>query len=216
MKKIALLISLMLCLTISGVYATWSYSGDEDIIDKRIEVVPLLADPVASGAHGVFTIESNINLVIDQLDTEHNAYLKYETNDGSAPYLRVTFTPSDAATVDIKNNAVPAELYFTTTTNMMVPCDTDGHYDANGTLKDIFVLSNPSNQQFDANIAWGEPDANGKFTVTYSEAQSKEMIKLNTPIMLDTKVDHTAFNNLLNGNIRIMITDGTVDGGSEG
>lgn len=214
MKNLAVLISLLLCLTIGGVYATWSYSGDTDIIDVRTEAVPLVAEAVTSGAHGTFSIAHNFQLVIDQYNDDHEACLKLVTPDASAPYLRVTFTPSDSAPLSIKTNAVPAELYFATTTEMQVPI-TDGHYDVGGNLKDIFILSNESDGIFNENIDWGDPE-NGKFTVTYSQAQIMDMIDLNTPIILDTKEDHTAFSNLLNGNIRILVTDGTVDGGSQG
>ncbi len=35
MKKISALIAMFLCVTIGGVYATWSYAGTNDIADKQ-------------------------------------------------------------------------------------------------------------------------------------------------------------------------------------
>ena len=37
MKRLSILIALMLCVTIGGVYATWTYAGTNDIADAFAE-----------------------------------------------------------------------------------------------------------------------------------------------------------------------------------
>ena len=49
MKKLSLLIALLICVTIGGVYATWTYtSASADIVDGTKEVVIELAGATTS------------------------------------------------------------------------------------------------------------------------------------------------------------------------
>lgn len=234
MKKLSLLVVLALLITVGGVYATWTYtSASADIVDASKEIVVQLADATTTGAAGTFHVESNLGLVIDQDDDAsqvHSAKLVYKLtgNDNpqdSAIAMTITFTPSANASQTIRDNAVPAELYFSTTTEMKYPADANGFYNAGGSPKNIFVLSNTANDNFEGNpstypekaVAWTK-QSDGTFTATYTLAQMKTMIQLNSPIILDTKADYDAFKLLLNGNIVANVTDGTVQnsGGSSG
>ena len=66
MKKLSVLIALMLCVTIGGVYATWSYAGTDDIADAFAEAKVTIADVELKGANGTYKIESNLVLTVDQ------------------------------------------------------------------------------------------------------------------------------------------------------
>lgn len=235
MKKLSVLIALLMCVTISGVYATWTYiSESTDIYDASKEVLVELEDATTTGAAGTFTITSNLGLLIDQKDYAgqpnlHEAELEYYSTDGKAISLTVTFTPSVNAGDDIRQHAVPAELYFTTTTTMEYLADASGKLNqTSGVAKDIFVFSNPSDGKFAGDptdtenfdeakdVDWVD-QGNGTFAVSYNEAQLKEMIKLNTPIILDTKADYDHFlAHHLTGNISVHVTDGTVQSGTQG
>ncbi|MBQ2819901.1 MAG: hypothetical protein IJF14_05945 [Clostridia bacterium] len=233
MKKLSLLIALLICVTIGGVYATWTYtSASADIVDGTKEVVIELAGATTTGAAGEFTVTSNLKLTLDQItlsngSTNHEAQLVYGTTDSSPMNITITFTPSGNASDEVKNNGVRAELYFSTTTDMNYPHDGNGKFQSgSGTMKDILAFSNEANGTFEGdpnNIAhthavkWTkQPD--GTFTATYTEAQIKEMIKLNGQMFLDTKADYDAFTSYLTGNIVVHVTDGTVQnsGGSTG
>ncbi len=216
MKKLNVFIALLLCLTVSGVFAVWTYSGSVDIIDQNKEVFVELTDAVDAGADGTFTMDYNFTLAIDQANDDHLAKLVFVTTDGADPYLTISFKPSEGATGDIKNNGVPAELYFKPSTEMQVPLDSNGHYDASGTLTDIFAFSNESDGDFAPNVDWGTKNGDGLFVVTYDAEDLAEMIKLNTDIYLDAKPDHTAFRSHLNGNIVMCLTNGVVDGVTQG
>lgn len=209
MKKLSVLIALMLCITISGVYATWSYAGTNDIADAFAEAKVTLVDAELTGANGTYKIESNLVLTVDQANDDHEAELVFSSNNSEDIYLTVTFTPATNAPQAIKDSAVPSELYFTTTTTMEYKMDAQGNYDANGTAKPIFTFTNPSDGKLSPNVTWNE-EANGSFTYTLNKDQLEDMITLSQTFILDLKSEHDAFRDALNGNIVARITDGIV------
>ncbi len=222
MKKLSMLIALLLCLTIGGVYATWTYTAtlDEvDIVDKKYEAKAILADAEVQGAAGTFTIESNLVLKIDQnAPGDHSAKLVFESDNAEEPMLKISFKPDANAPEEVKENAVQAELYFTLTSEMNCATDQEGHFQTSGEATPIFKIADAyaSNGTLDNLVNWGTADTNGVFSVTYTVDQLDDIITLNKPIILDTKEDYTAFAALLSGNIAANITDGTVNGGTQG
>ena len=209
MKKLTLLLALMLVVTIGGVYATWSYAGTNDIADAYAETKVTITDAVLTGANGTYAIESNLVIHVDQKNDDHEAELVFASNNGDPIFLKVTFVPSASAPQDIKNNAVPSELYFGTTTDMTYKIDGDGNYDANGTPTKILKFKNESDGNFSEHRT-RSPEADGSFTDTLDEAALKEQIQLSRTFVLDIKGEHDAFREALNGNIIARVTDGTV------
>lgn len=209
MKKFTLLLALMLVVTIGGVYATWSYAGTNDIADAYAESKVTITDAVLTGANGTYAIESNLILSVDQKNDDHEAELVFESNNANPIFLKVTFVPSDFAPQAIKENAVPSELYFGTTTDMTYAINADGDYDVSGTPTKILKFKNESDDVFSPNVTWNK-QADGSFTYTMDEAALKEQIQLNKTFVLDVKSEHDAFRSALNGNVIVRITDGTV------
>lgn len=226
MKKFSALIALFLCVTIGGVYATWTYAGSDDITDALYEAKVTVTDAAYSGANGTFKVESNLVLEIDQENEHHEAVLNFKPQTaGDDIYLKVTFTPNKGvASDDILENAVLAELYFTTTTVMQYTIDADGNYDdtAAGTAVDIFKFANPGDGNFDENIIWTK-QADGTFTYELDETALRAQIALNHEelkgvdapadgkLVLDTKAEHDAFRTAVSGNIIARVTDGTIN-----
>lgn len=209
MKKLSVLIAIMLCVTIGGVYATWTYAGTDDIADAYAEAKVTIADAELTGANGTYKVESNLVLTVDQANDEHEAKLVFSSNNSDPIFLKVTFTPAANAPQTIKDNAVPSELYFTTTTEMEYKMDADGNYSATGTPTKIFTFANPADNEFNANVTW-TPEADGSFTYTLDQSQLEAMISLKQPFVLDLKSEHDAFREALNGNILVRVTDGIV------
>ena len=209
MKKLSILIALMLLVTVGGVYATWSYAGTNDIADAFAEAKVTIADAELTGANGVYRIESNLVLTVDQANDDHEAKLVFAPNNDQPIYLKVTFTPAANAPQTIKDSAVPSELYFGTTTTMQYNIDADGNYSATGTPTDIFKFTNASDRVFSPNVTW-TPESDGTFTYTMDQPTLESMISLAQTFVLDTKAEHDAFRTALNGNIVVRITDGTV------
>lgn len=198
MKRLSVLIALMVCMIIGGVYATWHYAGTNDIADAFAEAKVTIADVELEGANGTYKVESNLVLTVDQKNTEHEAELVFGSNNNEAVYLKVTFTPAANAPQNIKENAVPSELYFGVTTPMV--------YEG----VDIFSFANSGNGKLDNTFPWVK-QADGTFTYTLDVTTLKTMISLNQTFVLDTKAEHDAFRTALSGNIVARVTDGTVN-----
>lgn len=209
MKRLSVLVALLLCVTIGGVYATWTYAGTNDIADAYAEAKVTIADVELTGANGTYKIESNLVLTVDQKNNDHEAELVFSANDGGEIYLKVTFTPALNAPQNIKDNAVPSELYFTTSVPMQYKMDAEGNYSESGTPTEIFTFSNPSDGVFSPNFTW-TPEDNGTFTYTLNADQLKAMITLSQNFVLDVKSEYDAFHAALAGNIVARVTDGTI------
>ena len=210
MKKLSILIALLLCVTITGVYAVWTYAGTEDIADAFAEAKVTIADVELVGANGTYKIESNLVLTVEQANSDHEAELVFGSNNDQPIFLKVTFTPATNAPQTIKDNAVPSELYFTTTTAMEYKMDANGNYSATGTPTSIFTFSNPGDGELNNIFTWNA-ESDGTFTYTLNEADLVSMISLSQTFVLDTKAEHDAFRVALTGNIVARVTDGTVN-----
>ena len=89
MRKLSILIALILCVTIGGVYATWTYPGNS-IGNVSQDIGNNMAAVTFEGAYGEYNVQSNtLALVIDKAANSYDTELKYE---GS---LVFTFTPHD-------------------------------------------------------------------------------------------------------------------------
>ena len=216
-KSISALLVLALMLTIGGVYAVWTYAGTNDIADAFAETKVTIADVELTGANGTYKIESNLVLVVEQANNDHEARLDFFSNNDAPIYLKVTFTPAENAPQTVKDGAVPSELYFGLTTEMTYSVDAAGNYStAEGAQAiDIFKFANSGNGVLDNVFTWEED--NGTFTYTLDEAALRAQIMLNEEafpggkIVLDTKTEHDAFRAALTGNIVARVTDGTVN-----
>lgn len=211
MKKLSILIALICCLTVGGTYAAWLGVTSNDIANSSQKGLVALENAELEGSAGTFTTESNFSLSIDQGDAEHHAVLVFVTNDGTDnPYVKFTFNPSKCADAETKNKAIPAEMYFTTTTTMKYQMDAEGNYKADGkNVKDVFTFNNYSDGVFNENVTWVK-NSDGTFSVTYDKAALESMIRLTEPFQLDTKAEYDAFREILTGHVVIHITDGTI------
>ena len=199
MKKLSALIALMLCVTIGGVYAAWTYAGTDDIADAFAETKVTIADTELVGANGVYKIESNLVLTVDQANEHHEAKLVFSANDSQDIHLTITFTPANHAPDNIKEEALPSEFYFTTTNEMK--------YDG----IDIFTFTNEPDGYFSPNVTWTK-QGDGSFIYKIGETELSSMISLSKTFVLDIKAEHDAFREALTGNIVARVTDGTIDG----
>ena len=201
MVRLGLIALLLVCITITGVYAVWTYAGTNDIADAYAEAKVTIADVELTGANGTYKIESNLVLTVDKANDDHEAELVFGANDGQPIYLRVTFTPAANAPQTIKENGVPSELYFGTTTEMK--------YDG----VDIFTFSNKGNGELDNIFTWTKQTEGENVSFVYELDQTalEGMISLSQTFVLDTKAEHDAFRVALTGNIVARVTDGTVN-----
>ena len=181
-----------MCLTIGGVYATWTYSGTDDIADSFAEAKVTIADVKLDGSNGTYKIETNLVLTVDQANEDHEAELVFGSNNTEPIHLTITFTPSASAPKEIKEGAVPSELYFGTTVPMQYRIDADGNFAVDGTPTNIFKFKNEGDGSFVENVIW-TPNADGSFTCSLDEDALKQEIQLSRTFVLDTKKEHDVF-----------------------
>ena len=187
MKKLALLISLLLCVTIGGVYATWVYSQSNDVADITGATAVTMTEATFTGTYGTYHVDTkNVTLNVDPKEgTTHVTSLKITGN------LVITFTPNTYAPEDVKNNAIPTTFAFSLS-------NSDWKY--NGT-----PIMTVNTEKHD--ITW-EKGQDGTFTYTISASELATYITL-TEFTLDTKAAYDAFDAVLtNGQIVVSISDG--------
>ena len=192
---------MILCVTIGGVYAAWTYTNSaKDIADVYEAYTVTLSTATEEGAHGEYDIESNISkLTIDQNGTEnpsedyHKAVLNIVTTDGQAPYIKITLDLAEKAPSD---DVVFATLVSTYDLRFV---DVGGDYLGNPIFNDKKAGT--------TEINWTVEDAGNRiFSYTITDFASE--FELND-FVLKSKTEHTAFGVALgNPTLRIDVSDG--------
>lgn len=104
MKKLSILVALIVCVTIGGVYATWTYAGTE-VASQQDPIINKMGEVTFSGAAGAYHVENNTLAFI--VEPKENTYDAQLTTSGSAT---IRFTPdatiSDAALEDALNATI--------------------------------------------------------------------------------------------------------------
>lgn len=187
MKKLSILIALILCVTIGGVYATWVYSQSDDVADITGAKAITMTEATFTGTYGTYHVDTTgLTMVVDPKEgTTHTTALKIEGN------LVISFTPNTYAPEDVKNGGVPSTFAFSLS-------NANWKYEG----QDIMTVDTDKH-----NIVWVS-DGQGGFTYTISEADLANYITL-TPFTLDTKLDYDAYDAVLtNGQIVVSVSDG--------
>ena len=191
MKKFSILIAILLCVTIGGVYAAWMFADSTDA-ELRTQTVTLgLTTSAEAGVYGSYTLTPSIEtdpegafgLVVDDIDdgVTHNAVLV------GKGYLTVTFTPNASATEAVRTGAVPTYWCLQIGANASID---NWLYDGNK----IFDTIDGAWKTIDGvNASNWVASADGKsFTYTISGETIANMIDMNE-FTLETKTEYNAF-----------------------
>lgn len=102
MKKLSLLIAMILCVTIGGVYATWTYSqGTAAQRDAYLDDVTKITDKTVANAKGVISVDkTGLTITIDDANDDHVAECVI---DGE---LVVKFKPNKGADTTVFENGI--------------------------------------------------------------------------------------------------------------
>ena len=196
MKKLSVLVALLLCVTIGGVYATWTYTQTTDVADEAVNMAMNLTSVAYSDGYGVYEIDqSGLTLTIDpKAGTTHTTSLIVSGQ------LVVTFKPATYAPGEVKEKAVPTE-YTISLSNSSWTYD-DDETDEEGP-KAILTLKHTDAHD----VEWVKQD-NGTFTFILNADELAEHLSL-TEFDLDTKAKYDSYNKALaNGQIIFAVTDG--------
>lgn len=180
MKKLSLLVALILCVTIGGVYATWNYAENAATSQtKYFDASTVITDKVESLSKGTIKVDTtNLKITIDDTNDDFYGELKIEG------YVSVEFTPSAGASHEVANNGIKMQYVLGSTENFK--------YLGN----DIFTVDT---------TAQVESAASKSFTIEADELAN--LITLNT-VQLPTAADYTAFKAALHsGSISITVSE---------
>lgn len=181
MKKLSVLVALILCVTIGGVYATWNYAqGNVSSTTKYFDAGTTITDKVVDTAKGTITVDtSNLKITIDD---SNNDFYGEMTMEGT---VSVTFTPNTGADETVASNGIALQYALGTTSGYT--------YDGN----DIFDVTTTT-----------QTLGTGK-TFTITAAQLENLISLNT-LHLPTVEEYQAFKDALHaGAISITVSEVT-------
>ena len=215
-KKVSILASLALCVTIGGTYAAWIYSDENIELDpthRHVEV--RLEDLGTSTNRGTFdALTSGVKFVIDQqAGSAHIAELKWTNTTDKIP---VYFCPSVNAQDTVKEQGVDVMFYF----------QTSGKWDFGGTVGEDYVyayptmtVTNEETQQqetvaktFKVAMSAMGSDYNGDgindFQGWIPTEFIKDSITLKNQLKLGTLDEYNAFKAKLGGNVATNINVG--------
>lgn len=195
MKKLSLLIALIICVTIGGVYATWVFTSDDTAITDEITAGILLAGVDSTATHG--TLEMN------------DASILIDEGAGKAPVLKMstpvilTFTPNDDASGEIKAGGIDVYVYFVAGESL-----TSKTYDS----KTIFKLSSQgvsaaTRIKIDAGTTNWTDNGDGTLSIDISElivGAQDSVLSFANDFVLDSKKDYDNFNDAL-GSVSIQV-----------
>ena len=209
MKKLSLLIAMVLCVTIGGVYAAWTYTNPAaDITDQRIGQLITISTATEQGAAGTYAIETNVTgMSIEQLGTNddgkdfHTAVLEYTTKDGAAPYVKFTLKLQENTGSDIFDESNPNKLVSTYSISVVDVASTyNDPNDDSQDPKDIFL-----DEKGETVIVWEYDSANDIYHFT---VQLENEIALNN-FVLASKGEHTLFTKALGSPVlEVKLSDG--------
>ena len=211
MKKFRILVIALLCLTISGVYAAWTFAEDIQV-DRDAETVTVtLAEKAgATEALGTFSINTEgFSMVIDQkANGVHETELKITGN------IVLQFKPNANVSQDVKDNGIEATYYFAVADSLKY---TDGgapevpifnidtytiHDPGVGTKYEIHTVDST-----EPGFKWQWNPSTSCFEYTLTENTLKDLIQMNT-FTIDTSAEYAAFNEVLrSGTITLYLND---------
>lgn len=172
MKKLSLLVALILCVTIGGVYATWTYAGNE-IKEQNATLTNKMGEVVLSGAAGAYHFSDNT--LRFTVEPEDGTYTPTLVASGSAT-LKFSAEPTISPDALAKALAATITVEATDLTNAVY----------NG--KQIYTLTDNFKITLNEN-SWTKSDNNYTYTINATDllnAVSIEDFELNNVAQYDT------------------------------
>lgn len=211
MKKLSGIIAAAVCVTIGGVYATWTFADNNDIARIQTDITVGLTDIQTSGtAAGTYTFKDNtIAIVVDQKEVgNHTAVL------GITGSITVVFTPNINAGEAVETGAIKTGFWVKTNIDETAWVYDDDS-DASGALQ-IFDVSNTT-QVIDgvgeAATNWTK-QTDGTFEYVIKAETLAQLIAFKNEFKIESKAEHESFDTALSaGHFVLYVNDyATVQG----
>ena len=176
MKKISVLITLILCVTIGGVYAAWAYTGTNvSAVDQTVSHGMTTAT-TESDVGVLEVVSNNVAVSIDQ-----TAVGNYHAKLVITGSITVKFTPNLGAPTDVVNNAISAKATLYTKNA------------AANTYEGSEIYVSPADSYVD--LVWEKQD-DGSFLATVDAAGIDTLLDLGADFVLDTHAKYETFHGL--------------------
>ena len=185
MKKLSILVALLLCITIGGVYATWTYSGAPATQSHKHMSVNL-ATATSDNAKGIIT---NVYNSMDVLIDDGGSYVAVANFSGKMGFI---FTPAVGAEDDVVRDGIK----FAFTVEQNTPLQYEGSNIFNITQSTATVLGF-GEKITDANATTLNAEVNlssyiGSFYIEVTGAQVAACVEI-ASITLPTFTDYENF-----------------------
>ncbi len=197
MKKLNLLIVLILCVCIGGVYAIWYYSGAENVADVSEPITINLEDAQTVGSHGSYTLSKTLDgetfFRIDQLNDDHEAVINCKGK------MLLLFTPSEHASAEIKGGQFDTWIYFSGNLSTLT---------YNG--QQIFVDLEHVSYEDGIKVTWTVNEETEKLECDITDYIA-EAVQFNSTFKLDTLAEYNAFSTAISSALlTVHVTDGII------
>ncbi len=150
MKKLTILVALLMCVTIGGVYATWTYSNSTITPLTGVSAPKEMGEVEFLGSSGAYHADSNtLKLVVEPKDGTLDTTLTFTGK------LVIKFTPSGDISSTPLSKALNAVITITG-----IDLETT-KYDG----EQIYTLAPDFKIQLNSG-SWTEPDSNGNYFYT--------------------------------------------------
>ena len=150
MKKLTILVALLMCVTIGGVYATWTYSNSTITPLTGVSAPKEMGEVEFLGSSGAYHTDSNtLKLVVEPKDGTLDTMLTFTGK------LVIKFTPSGDISSTPLSKALNAVITITG-----IDLESTKHDD-----KQIYTLDPDFKIQLNSG-SWTGPDSNGNYFYT--------------------------------------------------
>ncbi len=192
-QRLSVLVALILCVTVGGVYAAWTYAASAGVaeeVNKGVSIAPVTME----GSIGSYEVAfAEFSIVIDQTapgDYTPRLAFHRQSDDGS---LDFKFTPTAVASDEVKANGIESTISFSSVLQH------EGTAIFNFPLTITVLPVNGTGAH-----KWTAVDSNSDnipeyFTFSISNAELANYIKLNYTTKLDTYAKYQAFEQSLQG-----------------
>ena len=203
MKKVSILAASLLCVTIGGVYATWTYAK-KNVTDAEGDVSVGLTGVVDSdGTYGSYSVAINVELGIDPKadKTDYEAVLNFYEYAAGESFGNLIASDDYATTAAVVITYKPAtsgipddvKTYGVATTWQLVSPKAQGDWKYGESTIFSTIDTEEKTIAVSGNSTDWKKESDGSFTYTITVQTLSNMITLNTGIKLDTFDKYTAF-----------------------
>ncbi len=217
MKKLSILMAGLTCLTVGGVYATWTYA-ETNIANYHSDetVIALAGVSTDTTAYGTYEVEFNdFAITIDSAQAlgftgkprpsntnsemdKTNVYHQHEAVLVAKGSITVSFKPAAQVSDDIRQYGILTNVYFSTSKAM----DTMKWGEENiFTFKDHSLTFGfgDDNLNTENNVKWAWDETDKRFEYVYEATDLADLFKLKEGIILDSSSVHDDFFNIIEG-----------------